>query len=88
MDRGDPRCLQHGLHSQVEVRGVDSHKDIRRVLNESPGHTALDLEQAREMGHIHLDEVVEHAGFLFAAIDLAGFRSGSLNEGIQPTVKR
>jgi uncharacterized protein len=55
---------------------VRHHGDVARVEVE-PELLALAVERRRE-----LSEAVKAAGFLYVAVDLDGFRSGSMNEGL------
>jgi uncharacterized protein len=65
----------------VEFR-VRDHGDLARV--EVP---KTDLERAAAL-HEHIAEGLRALGFRYVTLDLAGFRSGSLNEVLQPVIRR
>jgi pyridinium-3,5-biscarboxylic acid mononucleotide sulfurtransferase len=65
----------------VEFR-VRDHGDLARV--EVP---KTDLERAAAL-HEHIAEGLRALGFRYVTLDLGGFRSGSLNEVLQPVIRR
>lgn len=71
IDQAEARLRQLGL-SQVRVR---DHDGLARVELDS---TELDKGLSAEMIHLLHDTLAE-AGFTFATIDLAGYRTGSMN---------
>jgi uncharacterized protein len=73
------------LHSlgyrQVRVR---HHGDLARIEVEPPALEALALEENRRA----VVEKLKSLGYLYVTLDLAGFRSGSLNEGLKAEGRR
>jgi pyridinium-3,5-biscarboxylic acid mononucleotide sulfurtransferase len=65
----------------VEFR-VRDHGDLARV--EVP---KADLERAAAL-HEHIAEGLRALGFRYVTLDLTGFRSGSLNEVLQPVIRK
>jgi len=61
--------------SQLRVR---HHGDIARIEVDSQGMSTLMREENRQA----VVEKLRSLGYLYVALDLAGFRSGSLNEGL------
>jgi len=61
---------------QVRVR---HHGDVARIETDAPGMAALMDEQTR----LRAVEKVKEAGYTFVALDLTGYRSGSLNQLIE-----
>ena len=60
---------------QLRVR---HHGDIARIEVDSQGMSTLMREENRQA----VVEKLRSLGYLYVALDLAGFRSGSLNEGL------
>jgi uncharacterized protein len=63
-------------YRQVRVR---HHGDLARIEVELPALEALALEENRRA----VVEKLKSLGYLYVTLDLAGFRSGSLNEGLK-----
>jgi uncharacterized protein len=66
-----------------EILRVRDHGDLARV--EVP---ASDLEKAASLSSV-IQEKLRALGFRYVTLDLAGFRSGSLNEVLEgPSIRR
>ncbi|MDR1604415.1 MAG: ATP-dependent sacrificial sulfur transferase LarE [Gracilibacteraceae bacterium] len=72
IDRSEQFLLDLGLR-QVRVR---THGDVARIETDEAGFALLAGRSVRERVHARLREF----GFAYAAIDLLGYRSGSMNE--------
>jgi uncharacterized protein len=72
---------EHLLHSLgFEVARVRYHGDVARLEVESNEIARLLDSSVRDV----VDRELKRLGFRFVTVDLKGFRSGSLNEGITP----
>jgi len=80
VERGEE--LLHSLG--FKVARVRYHGDIARLEVESAEIPRLLESTMRE----RVDSELKKAGFRFVTVDLKGFRSGSLNEGITPPAPR
>jgi uncharacterized protein len=85
-----PERLRRIEHAELALRAIGIRGNMRVRDHGDLGRVELDpAEIDRLMREDHLGRVahaVKSAGFLHAALDLAGFRSGSLNvlEGVVP----
>jgi uncharacterized protein len=72
VDRAEQILLDLGL-GQVRVR---HHGDLARIETDEEGFAALAKRETRA----HLYEQFKRIGFAYAALDLLGYRTGSMNE--------
>ncbi|MDR1740487.1 MAG: ATP-dependent sacrificial sulfur transferase LarE [Synergistaceae bacterium] len=74
VDRAEQALLDMGLH-QVRVR---HHGGLARIDTDEAGFAALAPRDVRE----RLYSLFKEIGFTYASLDLLGYRTGSMNEGV------
>ncbi len=75
IDKAEQILLDIGFH-QVRVR---FHDNLARIETDSDGFSLLENKELREKIHYEFKQI----GFTYVALDLQGYRTGSMNETIK-----
>lgn len=76
------RALEKYLPAQSQFR-VRAHGDVARIETDAEGRAHLMSLEIADAVY----ETLQQAGFRYVALDIKGYRTGSLNEALENTVK-